>query len=349
MKSTIIFIGGRGTESEFGGELTKNKEIYKRFLDLEFKPFWIDTYKANHSKIKLIKIIWKILYAFIRFPSAPIIFSTSFNNIYLILKVISRIKINRRIIYWVIGGIFGERVRNNEFELDSLKQIDLFLVEGEVMRKQLKEVGFSNVEYVPNFKTIKRLIKKDYYEDGFVNFLFISRIIPQKGCEDIIHAAINLKKMGLSGKFRIDFYGQVDLEYQKIFFNQIENIPEIEYKGKIDLNNQENYYMLAHYDYMLFPTFWKGEGFPGVIIDAYCAGLPIISSNWNFNTEFVIDGETGIIVNAMDTEDLTEKMRQAVSKEYDLYKLSKNAFERAKKYETTNVVSVQLVNKILNL
>ncbi len=36
--------------------------------------------------------------------------------------------------------------------------------------------------------------------------------------------------------------------------------------------------MLQHYDMLLFPTHWIGEGYPGIIIEAYHAGIPVITT-----------------------------------------------------------------------
>ena len=30
---------------------------------------------------------------------------------------------------------------------------------------------------------------------------------------------------------------------------------------------------------MLFPTYWHGEGFPGIVIDAFVAGLLVVATD----------------------------------------------------------------------
>ena len=58
----------------------------------------------------------------------------------------------------------------------------------------------------------------------------------------------------------------------------------------------------------MFPTTWKGEGFPGVIIDAYAAGLPVIATDWNLNKEIICEGENGFIIPPNDVQALAKKM-----------------------------------------
>lgn len=61
-------------------------------------------------------------------------------------------------------------------------------------------------------------------------------------------------------------------------------------------NHYESYATFSDCYCMLFPTYWKGEGFLGAIIDFYISGLPVITTDWNMNKEVFQDVETGLIV-----------------------------------------------------
>lgn len=86
-KSKIIFIGGIGTKTQFGGELTKNKEIIKRLSELGCSLTLIDTYQARSKPIKLLILLFKLLYNIIFNSKSTFVFSTSFGNIYPIISV----------------------------------------------------------------------------------------------------------------------------------------------------------------------------------------------------------------------------------------------------------------------
>ena len=45
---------------------------------------------------------------------------------------------------------------------------------------------------------------------------------------------------------------------------------------------------------MVFPTRFFTEGIPGTILDAYAAGVPVVSSRWESFFDVVDDGCTGI-------------------------------------------------------
>ena len=88
---------------------------------------------------------------------------------------------------------------------------------------------------------------------------------------------------------------------------------------------------------MLFPTYWKGEGFPGVIIDAFVAGLPVIATDWNMNTEIIEDGVNGFIIEPKSSEALAEKMQYVMHNRKELENIRENNLARAKDYQIDKV------------
>ena len=99
---------------------------------------------------------------------------------------------------------------------------------------------------------------------------------------------------------------------------------------------------------MLFPTYWHGEGFPGVIVDAYVAGLPVIASDWNFNEEFIEDGVTGVVVPTHDTEALLMAMKRMSDGGYDLDTMSQNCRREASEYDVDKILNRAQIEWILD-
>jgi len=94
---------------------------------------------------------------------------------------------------------------------------------------------------------------------------------------------------------------------------------------------------------MLFPTYWPNEGFPGIVIDAYTAGLPIIASDWNLNNELVKNEETGFIIPPHDSQALASKMKLIIDKDIDLYQMRCHCAGLAQHYDYRNVVNEDLL------
>lgn len=346
-KQTIVFIGGIGNHNKFGGELTKNKELISKLKTLGFKVITVDTFQSHHSILRFIKFIFRILYVFLIYRSSAFIFSTAFPNVYPLFKIINKLPTRYKIIYWAIGGIFSEKVLNGEFRIDVLKTIGEFVVEGKKMQSELNEAGFKNVVYVPNFKKIGAIPFCEKFNDGKIHFLFMSRITRGKGCDIILESAEELNSNGYKDKYVIDFYGNIDNAYEDEFHSRLKSLHNVNYKGSINLRVESNYKTISRYHYMLFPTFWKGEGFPGVIIDAYKSGLPVIGSDWNFNSEFIENEKTGIIIPTHNAEALKMAMINCIEGRYDYQEMSKICHLKVKDYDVDKVITKELIQNLI--
>lgn len=347
-KNKIIFVGGIGTKTQFGGELTKNKEIIKRLSELGCSLILIDTYQARSKPFKLLILLFKLLYNIIFNSKSTFVFSTSFGNIYPIFKLYHLFLSRVRIVYWVIGGIFSQRVVNGEFSHKYLKDIDLFLVEGIKMKKELMQKGYDNVHYVPNFKTVCPLPVINNRYDDKTHFYFLSRIMPEKGCNIIMDAMKLLNKEGMSDKYSVDFYGNISQSYNDDFSSALSRLDNAHYKGCLQLTDENNYKALTQYHCMLFPTYWVGEGFPGVIIDAYKAGNLIVASDWNFNTEFVENDKTGYIIKTHSVLELAKVMKKIMQEKSVVELKAGDCQKQALKYDTKNVINEKLLQLIVD-
>lgn len=332
----IIFIGSinKGNKPTCG-QTVKNQLLVEHLSKFTQRFVAIDTINWGRNPIILFKLLWYILFH----PKATFILSMSSLSAYKLIALIAKMRIKRDVIYWVIGGALSERIASAEFSIEPYKTLSKIIVEGEQMYKTLSECGLSNCIKVSNFKNIVS-ITKSVKKDSLFRFVFLSRIHPAKGVDLIINAAQNLNEQGYESKFIVDFYGAFESDgYKDIFTDKIKNICNVSYKGFLDLMDNSNYVRLAEYDTMLFPTFWYGEGFPGVVVDAYIAGLPVIASDWNMNTEIVEDKITGTIIPVENVEALTMTMKNYIDSVEDVEKMSLEASKRSIQYGINNLLN----------
>ena len=349
MKNKIVFFGGVGAPNEFGGELNKNKEIIARLEELNYDLVVLDTYKTRTNKKRLLRNVFLFFMYYLFCPKTTFIFSTSFGNIYFLIKVLYWLPINRNVIYWVIGGALADRIESGEFYAKYVKKINTFIVEGEGMRIKMHTMGFKNVIVVPNFKTIGQLPKIHKKDDGRIHFLFISRIMPDKGCRYIMQSVDILNKKGYEDKYVVDFYGGIDSSYKEEFECDVNRFDNVNFCGSLQMQYEYSYDVLATYHYMLFSTYWSGEGFPGVVVDAYKAGVPIIASDWNLNKEFIFEGETGFIIPPHSVEKLSEIMENAILNKYDNEALTINCQTKSMLFDTKNIITSQFIEGLIKL
>lgn len=176
--------------------------------------------------------------------------------------------------------------------------------------------------------------------------MFLSRIMPEKGCDYILEAARILNEEGFADKYIIDFYGKVADEYKDVFDRKINGLDNVNYNGFLNLRNNEGYDQLASYDAMLFPTYWKGEGFAGVFIDAFIAGLPMIATDWAHNKAFLREAETALFIPVHDVLALKNKIQECIEGKYDLLEMGKKCQKEAERYNVDNVVTKGLLKEI---
>ena len=348
MSERIVFIGCIGSKEQFAGELTKNKIIIEKlseYCDNNKKQLTcIDTYRSNHSLIKKIKVIFKVIYFIFFSINSQFVISTSPVNIYSLLRGFNICPFHHDITYMAVGGVLGRLLLEHKFDSKRFRKIKRITVEGNLIKEQLKKCGFNDVIVTGNYKHITKLPKIEKYNDNKIHFMFFSRITKSKGCDLIMECINELNDLGYKDKYQVDFFGNVRDLYQAKFTSFVESTPNVHYKGTVDLSDFNSYLILSKYHYMLFPTFWDGEGFPGVIIDSYISGVPMIASDWSLNTEYIINGYTGIIVKSKDKDSLLDAMRNAILRKYDVMTLSNNCQKEAMKYSIDNLD----INKLLN-
>ena len=93
-------------------------------------------------------------------------------------------------------------------------------------------------------------------------------------------------------------------------------------------------------------TYYEGEGFAGTIIDAFAAGLPVIASDWKYNSEIIKQGITGVITK---THSISELKNAILSINSDVEKwnfMRKNCISEAKMYLPANAMKklIDIVN-----
>jgi glycosyltransferase involved in cell wall biosynthesis len=70
--------------------------------------------------------------------------------------------------------------------------------------------------------------------------------------------------------------------------------------------------VLRNHDVLVFPSYHKREGMPGVILEAMQSGLPVISTRWRAIPELVEDGDNGVLVAPRCPNGLGAAMRRLI-------------------------------------
>ena len=343
MRKKVLFIGPLGKEGKMiGGDCLKNLHLTRQLKKLSVNLRILDTLYYKKSLWRKITLLFTILIN----RKKTFIISASSLGANKLLRTLSLFKITDAI-YWVVGGDLPQLLSCQYFKLDPYAKIRKIIVEGKNMEETLRICGLNNVMTLPNFKFINYIPQKKHPTPGSpAKFIFLSRITEAKGCSYINKAAKALNEKGLADNFHIDYYGTIDKKYKEKFTYELSTLPNVDYQGFLNLLDTANYDRLASYDALLFPTFYHGEGFAGIFIDAFISGLPIIASDWSINGDIVKDGITGCIVRNRNTKELAAKMEEIIKNREKYWQMGLNSQSEWKKYEIDNVVNSALLKEL---
>jgi glycosyltransferase involved in cell wall biosynthesis len=336
----ILFIGAVNKDKPpTGGEEFKNQTLI-RFLTPRVNLSIIDTYLWHRRPWVLLKILALILYN----KNATIFLSASTVSSYRFLNLLSILGIKLdRVYYFVIGGYLPDFIKSSGrlYKASLYRKVKKIYIEGNTLKAKLHEYGITdNCEVLPNCKEIDSLYLQLHEETRKFRFVFISRITETKGISDIIRASSYIQKNRPELLFTIAFYGKAVQRQDQAMVDLIHNTDNCFYEGYLDIleKPQLAYETLADCNCLIFPTHWPGEGFPGVIIDAFICGLPVVASNWNMNTEIIDHQVTGYIVPPKDHIALAEAMIWCIENPQKMKEISRNCYREAYKYDTHAVL-----------
>ncbi|HLV10103.1 MAG TPA: glycosyltransferase [Halanaerobiales bacterium] len=336
-KKKVLLIGNIGLykKVEPNGVNVKNRHIIKYLKGVEgISLKIIDSY---NWKKRFIQLVFNILVAV--FQSERIIVSVNSRSAYRLFGFLSLFNLSDRAIYMVVGGSLPAQIREQGFKIKYYKRIKKIFVQTSGMKKELNNMGLSNVEQLVNSKYFKRgSDRKNCFVNDPVRTFYLGRIHPEKGLDMLFEALKIVNKEKIS--YNLDFYGPVEKDYEDSFKRSVEKYNFANYCGIIDLTRDDAYNRLSSYDLFIFPTCWPGEGFPGVFIDAFISGVAILASDWNHNPEFIDNEENGLLFKTKDKGDLIAKLKYLYSNKKLIKRMKINSYNSADKYHSSEVLKV---------
>jgi glycosyltransferase involved in cell wall biosynthesis len=79
----------------------------------------------------------------------------------------------------------------------------------------------------------------------------------------------------------------------------------------------------------LFPS--RHEGMPNAVLEAMSSGLPVVATRIAGNEELVVDGVTGLLVNAEDVDSLRDGLRRLIVEEKMQMQMGQASRQRVEK------------------
>lgn len=306
----------------------------------------VDTF--NYKK-RPIQIISNFMACIFSCDAIIILLSGNGLKFFLPLLYYSNKILRRKIFNRAIGGNLDEFIIRNPRYVRYLNALKVNWVQSNRLVEKINALGVTNGMYLENFRDTTPVRYEETQVDVSLPYKFCTfcRVSKAKGITDAIEAIAKINKDAGSIIAALDVYGPLEAEYKEEFEALIQIHSDcVRYMGSVDskeaVNTLKKYYM------HLFPTRWRGEGFPGTLIDCYNAALPTIASDWAYNTEFIIPGKTGFIYHWDKPEELATEIKKAIDLPADEYKAMRlNNLKEASKY-TSDYVMEKVMDRIFN-
>ena len=77
-------------------------------------------------------------------------------------------------------------------------------------------------------------------------------------------------------------------------FSLFEGHPRADYGGVLDPEDVPQ--VLSEHDLLVYPSYFKGEGYPNAIVEAFQCGVPVVAARWGSVPELVEHEKNGLLV-----------------------------------------------------
>jgi glycosyltransferase involved in cell wall biosynthesis len=175
-----------------------------------------------------------------------------------------------------------------------------------------------------------RDVREHYAPDGEILLLFVGRLIPQKGCSDLLAAMalINQSRPDIRLIIAGDGPDRKTLERLSV---DLGIARKVEFAG---WTSREALVRLYHAASLFVASPVRGPGgeveaFGLVFVEAALAGLPTVATNSGGVVDIVVDGETGLLVDEHDPDQFARAVLQLIDDPEKTLQMGAEAKRRA--------------------
>lgn len=179
----------------------------------------------------------------------------------------------------------------------------------------------------------------DYPEDSVIKFAFISRIMKEKGIDQFLDAAIEIKKSHKKVEFHVcgfcepEYDGRLQKEDKK---------GNVIYHGMI----RDVAGFMSRMHCIIHPTYYP-EGISNVLLEACATGRPIITTDRSGCREVVEDGINGYMIPCRDSEKLVDSIEKFLTLQWkEKMRMGRNARTTVEEKFDRHIVVKKYVDEV---
>lgn len=334
-KYKISVIGDVGLgEPVFNGQTAKTRD-YIYYLSTRYGKNKVNYVDTRYWKKKIISKIFLLTKAMFSSETLVLVLGKNGRKTILPLTLFFRRFTHNKILFSIVGGSLMYEFENEPKTIGYIKKVDENYVETKTFLDFLHNKGIENVNYSPVFSKREGIRDSNRLNDAMTSpyrFCTYSRVCKEKGISSAIEAINEINRAAGTIVCELDIYGHPQEDYREEFESKVNEAKECVHVFPY-LDDTNAIKTLSEHYMMLFPTYYSGEGFPIAIIECLKSGVPVIASDWHFNSEVVLDGQTGLIFQLNENNALIECIRWAIENPEKIYEMKKYCLEHALSFE----------------
>lgn len=172
-----------------------------------------------------------------------------------------------------------------------------------------------------------------------LRLVFLGHVREEKGVFELLESLRRLNWHG-SESIHCDIFGPVYESAATRFKDELAQTRNATYKGVV--NPADVVATLRRYDTLVLPSYYQGEGHPGVLIEAMVAGIPVITTAFRSIPEMIEDRVNGLLVSPQDPQNLVEAIRTIYDDRRLLGEMARRNWESRTRYDARQVIPLIL-------
>ncbi len=208
------------------------------------------------------------------------------------------------------------------------------------IKNYLKKSKWDKVEKIPNYIEKRTANVNQGKNTTKVYFLFVGRIIREKGIFEIIEATKKLRDEGLD--FQVDIMGDgSDLNKMKELVHKLKLEKYFIFHGFVTEDAKKDL-LYTNSNVMVFPSY--KEGFPYTILEAMLYKIAIISTGVGALSDVIVNNRNGFLVPAKDPDEVFEKMKYFILNPKEIGRMGLNSFDLIESKYSTEIMKLKLTD-----
>jgi glycosyltransferase involved in cell wall biosynthesis len=191
-------------------------------------------------------------------------------------------------------------------------KVDRFIALTEFAKSKFVQSGFPSQKIIvkPNF--VKPISLEGNTQKTTENYaLYVGRLSEEKGISTLVNAWC---KLGSNYKLKVAGDGPL-----RFLLESKQNIETLGFQSQAAVHQ-----LMQDASFLILPSEWY-EGFPMVLVEAFAHGLPAIASNLGSLAEIISHGDTGLLFEPGNAEDLANRIQSLLENQEDISRMGKNA------------------------